>query len=64
MLGLGMQELIIISLICLIIFGSKKLPEIGSGIGKGIVNLKKSIRDDVEKIPAPEEVKESPENKS
>ena len=43
--GLGMQELIIILVIILIIFGAGKLPEIGAGLGKGIQNFKKSIKD-------------------
>ena len=38
MFGLGATELIIIFLIILVIFGAKKLPEIGSGLGKGITN--------------------------
>lgn len=42
MFGLGMPELIIILIIILIIFGAGKLPEIGSGIGKGIRNFKKA----------------------
>ena len=41
--GLGMQELIIILVIILIIFGAGKLPEIGGALGKGIRNFKKSI---------------------
>lgn len=43
--GLGMPELIVILVIILIIFGAGKLPEIGSGIGKGIKNFKKATRD-------------------
>ena len=46
MFGLGPMELTIILVIILIIFGAGRLPEIGSGIGKGIKNFKKSVNDD------------------
>jgi len=46
MFGLGMPELIIILVIIVIIFGAGKLPEIGSGIGKGIKNFKKATREE------------------
>ena len=52
MFGIGMPELIIILIIILIIFGAGKLPEIGSGIGKGIKNFKKATNEPPpEKIP-------------
>jgi sec-independent protein translocase protein TatA len=49
MFGLGTQELIIILGIVFLIFGAKRLPEIGSGLGKAIKNFKggvKSIEDE------------------
>ncbi len=39
------QELLPILIILIIIFGAKKLPEIGSGLGKGIKEFKKSVKD-------------------
>jgi len=48
MFGLGMQELLIILVIILIIFGAGKLPEIGSALGKGIKNFKKTMNDNNE----------------
>jgi len=42
MFGLGMQELIIIMIIILVLFGASRLPEIGKGIGQAIRNFKKA----------------------
>jgi len=54
------QELIPILILVMIIFGAKKLPEIGSSLGKGIKSFKKSIREideeEVKKISKNEEV--------
>ena len=43
--NLGIQEMIIILIIALIIFGPKKMPEIGKSLGKGIAEFKKASRD-------------------
>jgi sec-independent protein translocase protein TatA len=48
MFGLGMQELLIILVIVVIIFGAGKLPQIGSGIGKSIRNFKDTLKNDDE----------------
>ncbi len=46
MMGLGWQELTIILLIVVVIFGVGKLPELGSGLGKGIRDFKLQAVDD------------------
>ena len=42
MLGFGVQELIIILIIVIVLFGATRLPELGGGIGKAIKNFKKA----------------------
>ncbi len=61
MFGLGTQELIIILAIIFLIFGAKRLPEIGSGLGKAIKNFKGGVKS-IEENPAEktkEETKDS-----
>lgn len=43
--SLGTTELLIIALILLVLFGSKKLPELGKGLGEAIKELKKVASD-------------------
>ncbi|MBI4496013.1 MAG: twin-arginine translocase TatA/TatE family subunit [Deltaproteobacteria bacterium] len=61
MFGLGSQELIIILAIVFLIFGAKRLPEIGSGLGRAIKNFKggmKSIEEGTPEKPHKEEPQE------
>jgi sec-independent protein translocase protein TatA len=50
MFGLGSQEIIIILLIAVVIFGAGKLPMIGEGMGKAIKNFKKAAKDAEEAV--------------
>jgi sec-independent protein translocase protein TatA len=43
MFGLGTPELVVILTLAFLIFGGKKLPEIGSGLGKAISSFKKGL---------------------
>jgi sec-independent protein translocase protein TatA len=56
MFKLGMPELVIILIIIFFLFGAKRLPEMGKGIGEGIKNFKKSIKGE-DKAPPDEKEK-------
>jgi len=43
--NIGMWEILLILLVVLLLFGAKRLPEVGSSIGKGIREFKRSISD-------------------
>lgn len=56
-LGMGTPELIFIGLICVLLFGTNKLPELGKSLATTIKEFKKAMRED-----APGE-KTSPDDK-
>lgn len=43
MFGIGTQELLVIFILILVIFGAKRLPALGSGLGKAIRNFKQGV---------------------
>ncbi len=45
MFGIGWQEILLIALIVLLLFGAKKIPEVMRSVGKGIRELKKGMKD-------------------
>jgi sec-independent protein translocase protein TatA len=45
MFGLGMQELMIIMVIVVVLFGATRLPQLGSGIGQAIRNFKQGVNE-------------------
>jgi sec-independent protein translocase protein TatA len=49
-MGLGFPELILIGLVVLVLFGSKKIPEIAQGLGKGMNEFRKAMKDVQEKV--------------
>jgi len=63
MFGLGTQELLIILVIIVVLFGATRLPQIGSGIGQAIRNFKKSVKEQEEIDVTPTKDKESKKDK-
>ena len=45
MFGLGFQEILLLFVIALLLFGSKKLPEVGKALGQSIREFKKAFQE-------------------
>lgn len=58
--NIGMPELLIIMVVVLLVFGAKRLPEIGQSMGKGIREFKKSLREVKESVEEPDEPESLP----
>jgi sec-independent protein translocase protein TatA len=51
MFGIGLPELLVILLVCLLLFGANRLPEIGKSLGESIREFKKAMKDGSEDDP-------------
>ena len=59
-LGLGTQELILIALVFLLLFGAQKLPDLMKGLAKGIKGFKqemKEVKDEIKDEPKQDDSK-------
>ncbi len=61
MFGLGPWELLLVFLAVLLLFGAKRLPEIAAGLGKGIKEFKKAVKDTSQELKGT--LDEEPESK-
>lgn len=51
--GLGVQELLVIFLIVLLLFGARRIPEIAQGLGRGIRDFKRAMKDTTDEVTKP-----------
>lgn len=49
--GLGIGELVLIVALITLVFGAKRIPEIASGLGRGIRNFKTEVKSDSKALP-------------
>ncbi|MDY0397821.1 MAG: twin-arginine translocase TatA/TatE family subunit [Desulfuromonas thiophila] len=49
MFGLGSQELFLVLLVVVVLFGAKRLPQLGEALGKGIRNFKSGLKTPMDK---------------
>lgn len=54
--NVGVPELLILAFLVLLVFGAKRLPEIGASMGKGIREFKKSLKEVQSTMDEPEEL--------
>ncbi len=66
MFGIGATELIILLAIVLVVFGARRLPELGTGVGRAIKNFKAGLsgKDEIDVTPKSDEVSEGNSSES
>lgn len=62
--GIGIQELLLILLVVLLLFGARRIPDVAAGLGRGIRDFKKALRDTEDEISRDVTSKEKPKDKS
>ncbi|WP_337864965.1 twin-arginine translocase TatA/TatE family subunit [Ignavibacterium sp.] len=62
--NLGAGEIILIILVILLLFGARKIPELAQGLGKGMKEFKKAVRDVEDEIKKTDEEIKKEEKKS
>lgn len=62
--NLGLTEIIVIAVVIVLLFGVKRLPELGTGLGEAIANFRKAYKDGQAIDVTPKEEKKEVENKA
>jgi len=57
--GLGWMEILLIFVVILLIFGAKRLPELAQGLGKGIRDFKRALRETTDEVKGSTDVSNS-----
>jgi len=55
----GGMEWLLIALVVLLLFGGKKIPELAKGLGSGIKNFKKAVKEDDEEVATASKIEEN-----
>lgn len=62
MFGIGAQELLLVFLLVLLLFGAKRIPDIAAGLGRGIRDFKKAMKDTEDEIADKKSGNDKPED--